>query len=125
MSETIDMKFFCPLCFSRLSLYRFWRLSLPPGESRDHPLANPLGPSSQSLETVPLDPILVIAGANEIMKDRIKDYAERLRALGKDVTHVEFEGQYHGFLTQNPCSQISNQLFQLLKRFMLVSETSC
>ncbi|KAJ8433693.1 hypothetical protein Cgig2_030080 [Carnegiea gigantea] len=83
---------------------RFWRLSLPPGESRDHPLANPFGPSSRNLEMATLDPILVIMGANEIMKNRIEDYAKSLRRLGKDVTYIEFEGQYHGFLTQNPCS---------------------
>jgi len=73
---------------------------------------------------VALDPILVIVGANEIMKNRIEDYAKSLRCLGKDVTYVEFEGQYHGFLTQNPCSDISKQLFQLLKRFMFVREIS-
>ncbi|XP_021776023.1 probable carboxylesterase 15 [Chenopodium quinoa] len=76
------------------SLDRFWRLSLPKGEDRDHPIANPFGPSSPNLELVSLDPMLIIVGGKEIMKDRVEDYAKRLKELGKDITYVEFEGQH-------------------------------
>ncbi|CAL5432477.1 unnamed protein product [Camellia sinensis] len=39
---------------------RFWRLSIPIGETMDHPLVNPFGPVSPNLED--LDPILVLVG---------------------------------------------------------------
>lgn len=100
------------------SLDRFWRLSIPKGEDRDYPLANPFGNCSPNLEMVSLDPMLVIVGSKEIMKDRVEDYARRLKELGKDITYVEFEGQHHGFFTHNPCSHVSNQLSQLIKQFI-------
>ncbi|XP_074304801.1 strigolactones hydrolase CXE15 [Silene latifolia] len=103
------------------SLDRFWRLSLPIGESQDHPSANPFGPNSPSLEKTLLDPILVIAGESEIMKDRIKDYASRLKKLGKDITYVEFEGEHHGFYLHKSSSLASSQLFTLLKRFIMAN----
>lgn len=40
------------------TLDRFWRLSLPEGESVDHPYANPFGPLCPNLEPVTLDPSL-------------------------------------------------------------------
>ncbi|KAJ6410099.1 hypothetical protein OIU84_009572 [Salix udensis] len=62
---------------------RFWRLSIPIGETTDHPLVNPFGPQSRSLEPLDLDPILVVMGGSDLLKDRAKDYAERLQKLGK------------------------------------------
>lgn len=104
------------------SLFRFWRLSLPKGEDRDDPIANPFGPWSPNLKMVNLDPMLVIVGGKEIMKDRVEDYAKRLKQVGKDITFVEFEGQHHGFLTHNPCSHVSDQLCQLIKQFIFANK---
>ncbi|KAK9715924.1 hypothetical protein RND81_06G199000 [Saponaria officinalis] len=106
------------------SLDRFWRLSLPVGQNRDHPSANPFGPTSPSLETTRLDPILVVAGGKEIMRDRIKDYATKLEYLGKDITYVQFEGQYHGFHSHNYSSNVSSQLFTLIKSFIFSTKPS-
>ncbi|XP_041022928.1 probable carboxylesterase 15 [Juglans microcarpa x Juglans regia] len=100
-------------------LDRFWRLSMPIGENRDHPLANPFGPASPSLEKVALDPILVIAGGSELLKDRAEDYAKRLKELGKEIEYVQFEGKQHGFFTNDPFSEIAKEVIQLLKQFML------
>jgi hypothetical protein len=58
---------------------RFWRLSIPIGDTTDHPLANPFGPSSRNLEAVDLDPILVIVGGSDLQKDRAADYTRRLK----------------------------------------------
>lgn len=107
------------------SLDRFWRLCLPKGEGRDHPVANPFGHSSPNLDMVSLDPILVIVGGKEIMKDRVEDYARRLKELGKDITYAKFEGQHHGFFTHNPCSHVSHQLLELAKRFMFAKKPFC
>ena len=92
---------------------------MPEGETRDHPLANPFGPNSPSLEIVALDPILVIVGGNELLRDRVENYAKRLKEMGKKVEYVEFEGQQHGFFTNDPYSEISYQVVQVIKRFML------
>ncbi|GLT45081.1 hypothetical protein SLA2020_189400 [Shorea laevis] len=100
-------------------LDRFWRLSMPTGETRDHPLANPFGPSSRSLETLILDPILVMVGAKELLKDRAEDYAKRLKEMGKTIKYVEFEGKEHGFFTNDPYSDVSGETLQLIERFMI------
>ncbi|KAL2345337.1 hypothetical protein Fmac_006622 [Flemingia macrophylla] len=104
-------------------LDRFWRLSMPVGGSRDHPLVNPFGPGSPNLEEVKLDPILVIVGGNELLKDRAADYVTRLKQLGKDIKYVEFEGCEHGFFTHDSySSEVAEEVIQTLKHFML--ETS-
>ncbi|OEL30569.1 hypothetical protein BAE44_0008413, partial [Dichanthelium oligosanthes] len=45
---------------------KFWRLALPVGASRDHPLANPFGSDSPSLEPLPLPPAFVVAPGRDV-----------------------------------------------------------
>ncbi|BBH05371.1 alpha/beta-Hydrolases superfamily protein, partial [Prunus dulcis] len=97
---------------------RFWRLSIPIGENTDHPLVNPFGPFSRSLEPVALDPILVVVGGSDLLRDRAEDYAKRLKNWGKKVEYVEFEGEQHGFFTFHPNSQAAKDLMPILKRFI-------
>lgn len=92
---------------------------MPDGETRDHPLVNPFGPNSPNLEKVAFDPILVIVGSNEMLKDRAENYAKRLKEMGKKIDYVEFEGKEHGFFTNDPYSEISFQVLQVIKWFML------
>lgn len=98
--------------------FRFWRLSLPIGNTADHPFANPIGAGSPDLESVTLDPILAVAGGNELLKDRVEGYATRLKEVGKRVEYVEFEGEHHGFFVNHPYSQASNTLLKLIQNFM-------
>ncbi|KAA8518423.1 hypothetical protein F0562_015897 [Nyssa sinensis] len=102
-------------------LDRFWRLSIPVGGNADHPLANPFGPASPSLEQVTLDPILVVVGGGELLKDRAEDYARRLKELGKKVEYVEFEGKQHGFFTNEPYSEVANTVLKLIQNFVSVN----
>ncbi|WOG94588.1 hypothetical protein DCAR_0313884 [Daucus carota subsp. sativus] len=97
---------------------RFWRLSIPVGETRDHPLVNPFGPVSPSLEDMALDPILVVVGGSDLLKDRAEDYAKKLKEWGKKIEYVEFEGQQHGFFTINPDSPASKELMLVIKKFI-------
>ncbi|KAI7725789.1 hypothetical protein M8C21_013960 [Ambrosia artemisiifolia] len=97
----------------------FWRMSLPIGKKADHPFANPLGSESPNLELVKLDPILIIVGGNEIMKDRVKMYADKLKELGKIARYVEYDGKQHGFFTNEPYSDVSDSVLSLIKNFML------
>ncbi|CAA0837795.1 Probable carboxylesterase 15 [Striga hermonthica] len=97
---------------------RFWRLSLPIGSTADDPLANPFGPLSPNLESTELDPMLVLVGGCEVMKDRIEDYYKRLKAMGKDVEYVEYEGEEHGFFGNHPFSQVSTKVIQDITQFM-------
>ncbi|KAG4183794.1 hypothetical protein ERO13_A09G131800v2 [Gossypium hirsutum] len=99
-------------------LDRFWRLSMPVGETRDHPLVNPFGPWSPSLEAVKLDPILVIVGGSELLKDRAEDYATRLKDMGKKIEYVEFHGKEHGYFNYHPYSDAAIQTLQLINTFM-------
>nr|XP_016482016.1 PREDICTED: probable carboxylesterase 15 [Nicotiana tabacum] len=97
---------------------RFWRLSVPIGETTDHPLVNPFGPNSPDLEKIDLDPILVIVGGYDLLKDRAEDYAKRLKEWGKKIEYVEFEGQQHGFFTIYPNSKPSKKLMLTIKKFI-------
>ncbi|KAL3628161.1 hypothetical protein CASFOL_027207 [Castilleja foliolosa] len=97
----------------------FWRLSLPSGNTADHPWANPFGPESPSLDPVRLDPILIQVGGCEIMKDRIEDYYKRLKALGKEIECVTFEGEQHGFFVNQPLSEMAHKALQDIKQFMI------
>ncbi|KAK7342076.1 hypothetical protein VNO80_25019 [Phaseolus coccineus] len=97
---------------------RFWRLSIPIGETTDDPIVNPFGPKSESLEGINLDPILVVAGGSDLLKDRAEDYARRLKEWGKDIEYLEFEGQQHGFFTIDPNSEPSNKLMLIIKHFI-------
>ncbi|XP_023003802.1 probable carboxylesterase 15 [Cucurbita maxima] len=101
------------------ALDRFWRLSLPLGEDRDHPLANPFGPLSKNLEGMNLEPIMVMVGENELLKDRVQHYAKTLSQLGHRIEYVEFEGKQHGFFTSSQDTQLGDQVLAIIKRFML------
>ncbi|OMO77013.1 Alpha/beta hydrolase-3 [Corchorus olitorius] len=102
---------------------RFWRLSIPIGDTTDHPVVNPFGPVSRNLEHVSLDPILVVVGGSDLLKDRAEEYANKLKKWGKKTEYVEFEGQQHGFFTINPNSEPSKALMLIIKRF--IAKKSC
>lgn len=91
---------------------------MPIGETRDHPLVNPFGPWSPSLEAVKLDPILVIVGSSELLRDRAEDYATRLKDVGKKIEYVEFRGKEHGYFSYHPYSDAAIQTLQLINAFM-------
>ncbi|GAB4824576.1 hypothetical protein Ancab_007449 [Ancistrocladus abbreviatus] len=97
---------------------RFWRLSIPIGDTTDHRLVNPFGSCSPTLEAVDLDPILVVIGELDLLRDRARDYAKKLKDLGKKVEYAEFEGQQHGFFTLCPNSQASNHLMSIIEKFI-------
>ncbi|THG13618.1 hypothetical protein TEA_024054 [Camellia sinensis var. sinensis] len=100
-------------------LMLFWRLSLPEGATKDHPLSNPFGPSkSLSLKDTALDPILVVVGGGEILRDRVEDYARRLKEFGKKIDYVEFEGKEHGFFTTKSSSEEAKGVMQIFIDFM-------
>lgn len=79
---------------------------------------NPFGPVSRSLEHVDFDPILVVVGGSDLLKDRADDYAKKLKNWGKMIDYVEFEGMQHGFFTIDPNSQQARELMLIIKRFI-------
>lgn len=99
-------------------MVRFWRLSLPIGATPDHPLANPFGPLSPKLQPKKIDPLLVIVGGNELLKDRVEYYASKMKELNEDVHYFEFEEMQHGFFTNDPFSQVADLVLQEIKCFM-------
>ncbi|RCV09567.1 hypothetical protein SETIT_2G039900v2 [Setaria italica] len=73
-----------------------WRLALPAGATRDHPLANPFGPGSPALDSVALPPVLVAAGDS-------------------DMLLAVFAGQGHGFSLFEAAGEL---LRVVLRRFV-------
>lgn len=97
---------------------RFWRLSAPTRATRDHPLVNPFGPSGPSLATAALDPLVVVVGGDEILRDRVRNYARKLKEMGKKIEYVELEGEQHGYFTDHPLPAAAERVIQFIKGFM-------
>ncbi|KAL6966683.1 hypothetical protein U1Q18_032469 [Sarracenia purpurea var. burkii] len=87
-------------------------------ENTDCPIVNPFGPASPNFESLDLDPILVVVGGSDLLKDKLEDYAKKLKGLEKKVEYVEFEGMQHGFHTLDPNSQAATELILAVKRFV-------
>ncbi|KAI3512239.1 hypothetical protein L1887_19549 [Cichorium endivia] len=103
---------------SVLKSLRFYLSKSPTGSppwSSSFLNASVLSPFRTLLGILKLDPILVVCGGSDLLKDRAKDYAERLKNFGKKVTYAEFEGQQHGFFTINPDSEVSLELMEIIK----------
>ncbi|GAA0174287.1 deacetylase [Lithospermum erythrorhizon] len=87
---------------------RYWRLALPLGETTDHPLVNPF------------DPILAIMGGDDLLRDRVREYVEKLKSWGKKIEYVEFEGKQHGFVALDPNSEAAKEVvIKLIKNFII------
>ncbi|CAL4944775.1 unnamed protein product [Urochloa decumbens] len=97
---------------------QFLRLALPEGATRDHPAVNPFGPDSAALDAVAFPPTLVVGGELDLLRDRIADYAARLKAMGKPVELVEFPGQHHGFFIVEPWGDAADELVRVVRRFV-------
>ena len=96
---------------------QMWRLALPAGASRDHPLANPFGPDSPALDSVALPPLLVVAGTRDLLVDRIKDYVARLNATGKKrAEFVEFPGKGHAFFSVEHDGEVTGEMIRVVLR---------
>ncbi|KAI4970809.1 hypothetical protein ZWY2020_001723 [Hordeum vulgare] len=106
----------------------YCRLFLPAGANKDHPLMNPLGPDSPSLETMDAGRVLVVAAEGDLLRDKNVEYAERLRAArGKendDVELVVFAGEEHAFFGVKPTSAATGELVRIIRRFM-ATEAAC
>ncbi|XP_068650570.1 carboxylesterase 15 [Aristolochia californica] len=100
---------------------KFWRLSLPVGANADHPLSNPFGLQSPNLESMALDPLLVVACGEDLLLDRVEEYAKKLKSWGKEVEFAKFEAKGHGFHTMDFFSKAADELMCLIKRFMAES----
>jgi len=96
---------------------KLWRMALPVGASRDHPLANPFGPDSPSMEPLPLPPALVVAPGLDTLRGHMRCYAARLKEMGKAVELAEFKGEQHGFSVRG-WGEANDELVRILKRFV-------
>ncbi|KAL7226288.1 hypothetical protein ACSBR1_021410 [Camellia fascicularis] len=73
---------------------------------------------SPNLESKDLDPMLVVVGGSDLLRDRAKDYSRKLKGWEKKVEYVEFEGKQHGFFTVDRNSPDLDQLMFIIKRFI-------
>jgi acetyl esterase/lipase len=93
---------------------QMWRLALPAGASRDHPLANPFGPDSPALDSVALPPLLVVTGDRDMLVDRIRDYVARLNATGNK--RAEFPGKGHAFFSVEHDDEVTGEMIRVVLR---------
>ncbi|TVU21776.1 hypothetical protein EJB05_31437, partial [Eragrostis curvula] len=95
---------------------QLWRLALPAGATRDHPLTNPFGPDSPALEPLALPPVLVVASEPDVLLGHVLRYVTRLKEVGKAVELAEFKGEPHGFPVRR-WGESNEELIRILKRF--------
>ncbi|RLN28949.1 putative carboxylesterase 15 [Panicum miliaceum] len=97
---------------------RYVRLAMPAGWNKDHPLVNPFGPYSPSLAAADVGRVLVVAAERDLVRDKNLEYAERMKALGKDVRLALFPGQEHAFCAIKPLSAAADEVIRLIRRFI-------
>lgn len=73
----------------------FWDHYIVTPADRYHPEASPL--RSSSLTDLP--PTYLLTAEHDVLHDEGVAYGERLRTSGNVLTHEEFDGETHGFLT--------------------------
>ncbi|PAN19544.1 hypothetical protein PAHAL_3G281400 [Panicum hallii] len=78
-------------------LDKFNAMALPVGATKEHPFTCPMGPHAPALDSVPLPPMLVAVGENDLVRDRNLEYCDALRAAGKDVEVLLSRGMSHAF----------------------------
>ncbi|CAN6213174.1 unnamed protein product [Urochloa humidicola] len=99
---------------------KYFRLALPHGATRDHPVISPAGPEAPALEAVEMAPVLVVAAERDVLRDRNAEYARRMREeWGKEVEFVELTGVEHGFFSRDPWSERSDELVRLVRKFVI------
>jgi acetyl esterase/lipase len=62
--------------------------------------------------------MLVVIAEYDLLCDRAADYAARLKAMGKSVELVKFDGQDHGFFSVEPYGDAGTEVVRLMKRFV-------
>ncbi|KAH7438926.1 hypothetical protein KP509_04G037200 [Ceratopteris richardii] len=94
-----------------------WRTCLPAGADRDHPLANPFGPSSPDIKPLArsLLPILFIVASGDPMLERQVKVFETLREGGSQIRLVSYQGSHGSQLQSRP---ISESLFKDVASFI-------
>ncbi|KAL6875582.1 hypothetical protein ACP4OV_013095 [Aristida adscensionis] len=97
---------------------RYLRLMMPAGWNKDHPLLNPFGPGNPSLESADVGRMLLVAAECDLVRDKIVEYGERMKAMGKDVHLVMFPGQEHAFCATKPLSAGADEVIHLIKEFI-------
>ncbi|XP_031495883.1 probable carboxylesterase 15 [Nymphaea colorata] len=95
-----------------------WKLAVPKGSTRNHPLANPLGPNGKDLSSIKFSPVLVVTGTRDLIRDRQTAYVEKLRGIGSHADMVVFDGERHNFNYYNPKSAANSELMDRIKSFM-------
>jgi acetyl esterase/lipase len=63
-------------------------------------------------------PTCVTWGGDEMFRDPIRRYVQRLRAAGVRTEAQEFEGMFHVFQILMPWAVDSRDVFQLVRRFV-------
>ncbi|XP_073315966.1 probable carboxylesterase 6 [Primulina huaijiensis] len=88
----------------------YWRLSLPPGENRDHPWCNPMAQMDPNLEELRDLSIMVCISEMDILKDRNLELCAK---LGQKVERIMYEGVGHAFQILNKSTLAQTRIHEL------------
>ncbi|XP_073131567.1 probable carboxylesterase 6 [Henckelia pumila] len=89
----------------------YWRLSLPPGEKRDHPWCNPMAKMAPNyLEELRDLSVLVCISEMDILKDRNLELCVK---LGHKVEQIVYKGVGHAFQILNKSTLAQTRVHEL------------
>ncbi|XP_031504407.1 probable carboxylesterase 15 [Nymphaea colorata] len=98
-----------------------FRLALPRGSTRDHPLSNPWGPDSMDLALIGIPPMLVVVAGRDAFRDRHLAYVQALKGMGRDVEMVLFESEKHSFTLFRSDSRANTELMARIMSFIVAT----
>ncbi|KAG2606812.1 hypothetical protein PVAP13_4NG230586 [Panicum virgatum] len=98
---------------------KYTRLAMPEGWPWDHPVLNLAGPRAPPLGDVAMAPVLVVAAGRDLLRDRNREYARRMKEWGKDVEFVVVDGADHGFFHRFPWSEHADEVVRVVRRFVV------
>ncbi|KAF3339457.1 tuliposide A-converting enzyme 1 [Carex littledalei] len=91
------------------NLVKIWKIVCPSTTGVDDPWINPLAEDAPPLSTLGCERVLVLVGGADTLRDRGRDYYEKLKESEwkGEVKYWEAPGEAHGFYVFKPKSELS------------------
>jgi len=104
---------------------KFYSLALPKGSTKDHRIANPMGPFAPNLQQLNLPPFLVTIAEHDLLRDTQFEYCEAMKIAGKRVEVLISKNVGHCFHLQENVASQQQQAHDLLDAIQTFITTCC
>ena len=102
-----------------------FRLAMPEGSTKDHPITNPMGPFAPNLQNMNLPQFLVAIAGHDLMRDMQFEYCEAMNIAGKSVEVFKTENAGHCFHLDTTDTKVTEKTQELLDAIHSFIKTCC